>query len=144
MWIIFPGNVLYALFCPEGIRYDPAGKKRDAPGLYRAGAAGSAMAVRQNGRLADLYVPISTEGMQPIIKAVCKSPADAAVCGYIAIAVRIISAYGYVCQAVCQTDIEQRAACICTGSIVHFVLRGEEIPFTQLLGWRKTIRQRLV
>ena len=57
----------------------PPVKKRDAPGLYRAGAAGSAMAVRQNGRLADLYVPVSTDGIRPIIKAVCKSPADVAV-----------------------------------------------------------------
>ena len=47
----------------------PPVKKRDAPGLYRAGAAGSAMAVRQNGRLADLYVPVSTEGMRPIFYA---------------------------------------------------------------------------
>ena len=90
MWIIFPGNVLYALFCPGGIRYDPAGKKRDAPGLYRAGAAGSAMADRQNGRLADLYILVSTDGMRSIIKPVCKIPADAVVCGYIAIAVRVM------------------------------------------------------
>ena len=88
--------MLYALFCPGGIRYDPAGKKRDALGLYRAGAAGSVMAVGQNGQLADLYVPVSTEGMRLIIKTVYKSPADAAVCGYIAIAVRIIFAYEYV------------------------------------------------
>lgn len=57
----------------------PPVKKRDAPGLYRAGAAGSAMAVRQNGRLADLYALVSTEGMRSIIKPVYKISADAAV-----------------------------------------------------------------
>ena len=61
--------MLYALFCPGGIRYDPAGKKRDAPGLYRAGAAGSVMAVGQNGQLADLYAMVSTEGMRFIFYA---------------------------------------------------------------------------